>query len=115
MLLLFPSYNCVYVLLTLCTLTFSLSLPPLFYQGSTLLLPFVLTIPIDVTAKLVSRERGGAFATKNPDPYYSESTPAFVAVSYECDLTKNNCLINIYLNGDLNYGKLLHYSLPVRI
>ena len=34
------------VCITRCTLTFSLSLPPLFYQGITLSLPLVLPFPI---------------------------------------------------------------------
>ena len=61
----------------LCTVTFSLSHPPLFYQGT--LVTFCITFPLcfgtastsNVTAKLNSRERGGASDTKNPDPYYS--------------------------------------------
>ena len=60
----------VYVFITLCTLTFSLSLHSPLYQGGTLTLPFVLTLPIvlvlhtaftsDIMSQLLSRERGGA-------------------------------------------------------
>ena len=42
----FDQAVCVYVCITLCTLTFSFSLTPLFYQGSTLSLLIVLPFPI---------------------------------------------------------------------
>ena len=65
----------------MCTLTFSISLPPLFYQGITLSLPCFIIYPqcfcnaftSDVTAQLNDRERGGALDTKNPNLYYFHS------------------------------------------
>ena len=72
-------YICPYHCVSSWALTFSISLPPLFYQGSTLSLPCFIIYPqcfctaftFDVTAQLNSREKGGAPDKKNPDPYYS--------------------------------------------
>ena len=43
-----PQAVCIYVRFTVCTRTFSISLPPLFYQGNTLSLPMILPLPMTV-------------------------------------------------------------------
>ena len=74
----FDQGKCTYVRITLCTPTFSFSLPSPFYQGSALSLPMSLPIlivlllhsPLTSRPSQIEGKGEELRIQKNPDPYY---------------------------------------------